>query len=126
MPRVFLGNAQCDFFLKSIKFCSWNICEVKDKLQNNVILSFVLNFHIIWLVENRSNHKFSVPGFSVYNNPSKVNVKRGGIALFMKTSLVQVVHKVDMGAEGQIWLELTCFPEHVISGVYIPPEDSIL
>lgn len=59
-----------------IRLCSWNIGGVKDKLQNNNILSFILNFHIIWLLETKSSQKFGVPGYTVYHNPSKANEKK--------------------------------------------------
>lgn len=45
--------------------------------------------------------------------------------MLVKYSLMNYVHKVDMTVEGQIWIELTCFPEYKFGGVYIPPEDSL-
>ena len=45
--------------------------------------------------------------------------------MLVKSSLVRFVRKVDLSYEGQIWLELTCFPEFIFGGVYIPPDDSM-
>ena len=98
---------------------------MKDKLQNPDILRFLLTFHIVWLLETKTNAHVTVPGFSVHSNPSKHGHHRGGIIMLVKSCLVRFVKKVDLSYEGQIWLELTCFPEFIFGGVYIPPDDSM-
>ena len=110
--------------LQNLRVCSWNIGGVADKLQNTDILSFILKFHIVWLLETKTSFCFNVPGFKVYQNPSKVNDKRGEVLLLIKCSILKYVKNVDITMEGQIWLELSCFTSLVFGGVYIPLEDS--
>ena len=97
---------------------------VKDKISNVDVLSFILNFHIVWLLEIKTNACISVPGFYVYHNPSKWCSKRGGVAMLVKNSLVKFITRVDVGTEGQVWVEFSCYPGFIFGGIYIPPNDS--
>lgn len=45
--------------------------------------------------------------------------------MLVKSALIRFVKKVNLSYEGQIWLQLTCFPEFAFGGVYIPPDDSM-
>ena len=110
--------------IQNLKVCSWNVAGVVDKLQNVDILSFVLKFHVIWLLETKTSYCFNVPGFKVFQNPSKVNEKRGGVALLIKCSILKYVKNVDTTTEGQIWLELSCFASLVFGGGIYSPQDS--
>ena len=76
-------------------------------------------------MEIKSSLRFGVPGYIVYLNPSKVNDKRGGVALLVKASLLDYMYNIDMSVEDQIWFQLRYYPEYVFGGVYIPPEDSL-
>ena len=97
---------------------------MKNKLQNSEILSFVLKFDIIWLLEIKSTLQRSVPGFNVYVNKSKEGEHRGGIMMLVKCVWVQYITRIDMETEGQIWIEMSCFPGLKLGGVYVPPDDS--
>ena len=107
-----------------LKICSWNIAGLKDKLQNLDVLNFLLDFDIVWLSEIKSTLQRSVPGFDLYMNKCKENDHRGGVMMMVKCALAQFVTRVDMKTEGQIWLEMSCWPGVLLGGVYIPPEDS--
>ena len=93
-------------------------------MNNPEILSFVLNFHIVWLLEIKTTAKISVPGFYTYQNPSMYSGKRGGVAMLVKYSLLNFIKFVNMNAEGQIWVEFSCYPSLMFGGVYIPPSGS--
>ena len=67
--------------LLTLILCSSNIAGVSDKLQDENVMSFIREFHVIWLLETKTALKFGVPGYNVYLNPSKLNVKCGGIAV---------------------------------------------
>ena len=97
---------------------------VRDKLQDEDVLSFILDFDLVWLLETKTALNFNVPGYNVYLNPSKLNVKRGGVAMLLKCSFLKYVKNIDMSCEGQIWLELSCYPEYIFGGIYISPNDS--
>ena len=87
-------------------------------------MSFVSGFDIVWLLETKTNIRFSVPGYYVYHNPSKLCSKRGGVVMLIKCVLSDYIRRVDLSIEGQIWVELYCYPDTVFGGVYIPPADS--
>ena len=94
-------------------------------MQDPLILSFLLPFHLVWLLETKTSRNISVPGFKVFSNPSRLGEHRGGIIMRLKQALVKFVRNVDMSVEGQIWVKFWCFPNINFGGVYIPPEDSI-
>ena len=104
--------------------CCWNVAGVRDKMNNQEILSFVLNFHIVWLLEIKTTAKINVPGFHTFQNSSIYCGNRGGVAMLVKYSLLDFIKFVNMNSEGQIWVELSCYPGFVFGGVYIPPSDS--
>ena len=107
-----------------MKICAWNVCGLKSKLQNPEVLNFVLSFDIIWISEIKETLVTSVPGFDVYMNKSKKNIRRGGIMMLVKCALVPFITHVNMSIEGQIWVELSCCVGVRFGGVYIPPDDS--
>ena len=107
-----------------MKLCAWNICGLKNKLQNNELLNFFLGYDIIWITEIGGTLVKSIPGFDIYVNKSKQNDHRGGIMMLVKCSLAPFVTKVNMLIEGQIWMELSCCAGVRYGGVYIPPDDS--
>ena len=62
-----------NFFLVPVKnnelrLCSWNIGDLKDKLQDKNILMFVLDCDIVWILETKKYFNIQVPGFTVYRN----------------------------------------------------------
>ena len=44
--------------------------------------------------------------------------------MLVKSSLVHDIKQVDTDAEGQIWVELSKWPNLKLGGIYIPPDDS--
>lgn len=97
---------------------------MKDKLQEPSILKFVLGCDIIWLLETKKYFQLNVPGFSVYTNVSRSGPHRGGVVMLIARWLTEYVSRVDTDVEGQIWLQLSWWPNVNLGGVYIPPEDS--
>ena len=97
---------------------------MKDKLQNQSILNFLLNFDIIWLLEVKHASQSSVPGFDIYYNKSKRGEHRGGVMMLVKCSISKYITKVDMDTEDMVWLELSLCAGVKLGGVYIPPSDS--
>lgn len=108
-----------------LKLCSWNICGVKEKLQDPDIFKFLVQYDMVWLLEVRNVHQKSVPGFYVYNNKSRKGHHRGGVMLLVKCALMPYVTRVDMNADDMIWVELSLCAGVRFGGVYIPPEDSL-
>ena len=98
---------------------------MKEKLQNPSILSFLLNFDIVWILETKYFSQSSVPGFRVYLNESKKGRHRGGVIMLVKCALVDYITRVDTDDEGMIWLELSMCVGIKLGGVYIPPADSL-
>lgn len=97
---------------------------LKDKLQKQEIVEFILESDIIWLSETKKCFNVNVPGFNVYYNPSKYGTHRGGIMLLIRNKLCDYVKSIDMDTEGQIWVVLNFLVNYTVGGVYIPPDDS--
>ena len=121
-PYFFLNEKKTTSVLK---LCSWNICGVKEKLNDSEILKFLMQYDLVWLLEVKSVYQKSVPGFYMYNNMSRRGSHRGGVTLLIKCALMQFVTKVDMDADNMIWVELSVCEGVKFGGVYIPPEDSL-
>ncbi len=90
-----------------MKLCSWNICSVKEKLQDPDIFHFLMQYDMVWLTEVGSVHQKSVPGFYMYNNKSRKGYHRGGVMLLVKCALMPYVTRVDMDTDDMIWVELS-------------------
>ena len=109
--------------------CSWNIAGAKDKLHTsatakNKIKEFVDQFDIIWILETKRIVSTKVSGFIPYYNPSTAGKHRGGILLLIENYPKKYILNVNTNFEGQIWLELSLYPNISFGVVYIPPEDS--
>ena len=72
----------------SLKLCSWNIGGLRDKLQNEDILNFVLGFDIVWLLETKYYFNVQVPGFTIYHNVSREGYHRGGVMMLVKHTIM--------------------------------------
>ena len=94
-------------------------------MQNPVILKFLLQHDIIWLLEARSVHQKTVPGFNMYYNKSERGQQRGGVVMLIRCALMPYVIRVDMETDDMIWLELSVCAGVRLGGVYVPPEDSL-
>lgn len=99
-------------------------CLTQRKLQDKHILSFILKYDIVWILEGKKYFHLNVPGFDIYKNVSRVGQYRGGVVMLVKSSLVHDIKQVDTGAEGQIWVELSKWPNLKLGGIYIPPDNS--
>ena len=97
---------------------------LKDKLQKQDIMEFILESDIIWLSETKKCFNVNVPGFNIYYNPSKYGTHRGGIMLLIRKKLCDYVKSIDKDTEGQIWVVLNLLVNYTLGGVYIPPDDS--
>ena len=118
-------NGQRSYDTK-LKLCAWNICGLKDKLQNEDILKFILDFDIVWILESKKYFNLQVPGFFIYQNVSREGHHRGGVIMLVKQKYVNYIMEVDTNTEGQIWAILAKKGSSMVKvgGVYIPPEDS--
>ncbi len=108
-----------------LKLCSWNVCGVREKLNDPEILKFLMQYDLVWLLEVKSAYEKSVPGFYMYNNKSRVGCNRGGVMLLIKCALMQYVTNVNMEEDDMIWVNLSVCKDVKFGGVYIPPEDSL-
>lgn len=104
--------------MENINVCSWNTAGVRDKLHNPDIPRFLLTFHIIWLLETKTNAYINVPGFSVYSNNSKQGQHHGGIMMLVKSSWVRFVNKVDL-------VKMILFARVNVCWSLYSPDDSI-
>ena len=122
MANVFFVEAGSS---RNIRLISWNINGIRNKLENEKCLQFILQYDIVFLNEIKCAYKFSVPGFRTY--VSKLNSdspNRGGTALLLKNWLVPYVQSLDCTCIDQIWIKFSFSPEVEIGGCYIAPNDS--
>lgn len=105
---------------KEVKICSWNIAGLKDKLQDNMILQFVMSFDIVFLLEAKQNFNSTVPGFDVYTNVSRVGQHRGGgVVMLVRCILTDDIINVDTDSEKHIWITMSWWPNQKIGEVYV-------
>ena len=88
-------------------------------------MAFLLKQDIIWILETKLVCTTEVPGFISYHNASRTGSHRGGVMLLIRHNLEKFVVNVNMTFEGQIWLQLSLFPNIQLGGAYIPPIDSL-
>ena len=53
----------------TLKLCSWNISSIKDKMESDTVLKYIIDFDLIFLSETKTSAEITVPGFHVYSNP---------------------------------------------------------
>ena len=110
--------------MTQLKICSWNIAGLKDKLQDENILRFIMEFDVIFIQESKRYFHLNVPGFNVYTNVSTAGQHRGGMVMLLKCYLSDEVLNVNTDDESQIWLTMSWWPSFKFGGIYIPPDDS--
>ena len=79
---------------------------------------------MVWILETNKYFNLNVPGFDIYRSDSRVGQHRGGVVMFVKSSLASDIKYMDMDTDGQIWAVLTQWPNSKLGGIYIPPSDS--
>ena len=101
---------------------SWNINGITNKLENDDMLKWLINYDVIFLNEIKTDVMFNLPGYKTYLSCN--SNRRGGTALLLKNYLINCVGNIDTTLDGQIWLELSILQNITLVGCYIPPSDS--
>ena len=84
---------------RELKLCSLNIGGLNDKLQDQAILNFILEYDIVWILEAKNYFNLSVPGVITYKNVSSRGHRRGGVMMFLKDWLTQDIMNVGTNIE---------------------------
>ena len=74
--------------LNSFKILSWNINGVRNKFQDEEVLTFLKKFDIVLLNETHFNERIKCPeGFVFEGRSEKIHSKspRGGVAVYRNT-----------------------------------------
>ena len=87
---------------RTLRLCSWNIGGAKDKLTNSVILEFLHNYDIIWILETKQIQTTNIPFFLVYYNASRYGSHRGGVMLLVKHNIQKFLMNVNMTLESNM------------------------
>jgi exonuclease III len=101
----------------------WNINNMKNKVESDILLSLFSEYDMIFLSEVK-RRVTQVPGFEVYEAANE-NYSRGGLVLLIKPHIDSDIKYIDKSVNEQLWLELKSVPDVIFGGVYIPPTDSI-
>ncbi len=97
---------------------------LKQKIEKNNVISFLLQFDIVSLNEVRTPLHTCLPGYIAFKSYGKSNAHRGGAVVMVRDSLSREVISVDTSIEDQVWMQLRCAPGIILGFCYIPPRDS--
>ena len=102
---------------------TWNINNVRNKLEDEKVLSWLQMHDFVVLVEIKISKLPHVPGF-IPVMAKTVNSRRGGVALLVKSRLYPDLCHVDNSANDQIWFSFSSVPGVRFGGVYLTPSSS--
>ena len=94
---------------------------MKDKLESDVVRTWLYEHDIVVLSETKTTATPSVPGFVAINNSKH---RHGGIAILIRRWLFSHVRHIDINDEGVVWFELSNVPGVLFCGMYNEPSDS--
>jgi hypothetical protein len=117
-----------------LKISSLNVCGLKTRIQFPDFILLLNSYDILCVQETKLNSYdiIDVPGFTFYSKPRKDNYlrKSGGIAFFIKNTIVDKIEVLESLNEYVFWIKvksslLKNFDDDIIIGsVYIPPDQS--
>ena len=107
----------------NMRFGYWNIHGVRNKLENKLVMSWIIKHDVIFLGEVKTSIQFTVPGYTVIRKTNASNMHRGGVVLLVKNYVYKLIRNVTCD-EDQIWIQLAHMHNIQIGGCYIPPQDS--
>ena len=108
VSSVYISNTQGDradrgdeAALMRRRVCLFNMRgRLQRKLHETDFRAIFSDFVIVGLTETWEQGDFTFPGFETYAGPRKLNgIKKGGAALLLRRSLVQVAHPVQFRAD---------------------------
>ena len=102
---------------------SWNINDVRDKLENENILKWLHMHDVIVLSEIKTSKLPHVAGF-IPVMAKTANSRRGGVALLVKRYLYTDLCHIDTSVNDQIWFSFGSIPVTRFCGAYITPSSS--
>ena len=101
----------------------WNIRGVKNKLENDDLLTKFLKYDVLWVAEIKSSINAHIPGFICYRNTERYT-NHGGICVYLKNALEKYISSVHFDGDNTIWVCFVFQPDIMFGASYIPPEDS--
>ena len=99
---------------------TWNINFVRNKLENENVLTWLHLHDIIVLVEIKISKLPHVAGF-VPIMAKTLNPQRGGVAILVKSYLYPDLCHVDTSANDQVWFGFSSIPRTCFCRMYITP-----
>ena len=106
-----------------LKFCYWNVHNVKDKLENDYVIKALSKVDVIWLSELRSDFDIHLPGYRSFRNSVRYP-NHGGIILLIKDYLSDQINEIKFNNDDFIYFSFISIPDVAFCGVYSPPDDS--
>ena len=102
---------------------TWNINNVRNKLEGENVMTWLQLHDIVVLVEIKTSKLPHVPGF-IPVMAKTVNSRRGGVALLVRSRLYPDLCHVDKSANDQIWFSFSSAPGVRFGAVYLTPSSS--
>ena len=85
-----------------LKFCYWNVHNVKDKLENDYVIKALSEADVIWLSELRSGRDVHLPGYRSFINSVRYP-NHGGIILLIKDYLSDQIKEIKFNNDDFIY-----------------------
>ena len=102
---------------------SWNVNDVRNKLENENILKWLHAHEVVVLSEIKTSKLPHVAGF-IPVMAKTANPRRGGVALLVKSFLYPDLCHIDTSVNDQIWFSFSSIPGTRFCGAYITPSSS--
>lgn len=106
-----------------IRIAYWNINSIRSKVERDEVLKTLTDFDMFWLSELKTKTDIHVPGYKCFRSEERYDT-HGGIALFIKYSLVAIIKEVKHVQDDAVSVTFISAPNVLFSGWYIPPSDS--
>ena len=97
---------------------------MNNKIESSVVFELICMYDVIFISEIKQKLSVKIPGYEAVEAKNE-KYSRGGLIMFVKSSLFPSIKSIDNSVNEQIWFELEALPNYVFGGVYIPPSNSL-
>ena len=103
---------------------SWNINGIHTKLERESVRLLLSQHDSICLNEVKTGLLVEFPEYVTYCSAMVGSAERGGTVVCVRSSLVDLVHSIDVIIGDQVWLKFKNLQGVLMGFRYIPPCDS--
>ena len=93
----------------------WNINAIHSRTESDNILKLLNKFDFFWIAELKTDSDVHIPGYKCFRNDERYDT-HGGVALFVKYYLVNVVKEVRYIKDDAVLVIFKSAPDIIFSG----------